>query len=83
MSQVHRCSERRSTPDRLFLQDGPDAPPILEALPAADQAEAPALGEMRLLLTSSCTHAILALDGMVVGTLKRDSHPDLVDLVRQ
>ncbi len=62
---------------RIYLHDGPDTPPTTETFSAKDHAEALSLGELRLLLTSTFTHAVVSLDGQVVGSLKRDSQPGL------
>ena len=62
---------------RIYLHDGPDTPPTTEPISAEDHVEALVLGEMRLLLTSTFTHAVVSLDGTVVGSLKRDSQPGL------
>lgn len=67
---------------RIYLHDGPDTPPAAETITANDHVEALVLGEMRLLLTSTYTHAVVALDGDVIGSLKRDSQPGLEELAR-
>ena len=65
---------------RIYLHDGPDTPPATETISANDHVEALVLGEMRLLLTSTFTHAVVSLDGVVLGSLKRDSQPALDEL---
>lgn len=65
---------------RIYLHDGPDTPPAAEIVTANDDVEALVLGEMRLLLSSAFTHAVVSLDGQMVGYLKRDSQPGLDEL---
>lgn len=65
---------------RIYLHDGPDTPPAAETFTANDHAEALVLGELRLLLSSAFTHAVISLEGKVVGSLKRDSQPELDEL---
>ncbi len=68
---------------RIYLHDGPDTPPAVETMTAIDHGEAIVLAEMRLLLTATYTHAVVSLDGQVVGSLKRDSQPGLDELAAQ
>ena len=65
---------------RIYLHDGPDIPPAAETLTAIDHEEALALAELRLLLSSAFTHAVVSLEGQVVGALKRDSQAELREL---
>jgi hypothetical protein len=67
---------------RIHLHSEPDMAPVTETVEAEDHAEALALGEMRLLLTSAFTHAVVSLNGQMVGSLKRDSQASLEDLAR-
>ena len=67
---------------RIHLHSEPDRATATETVVADDHAEALALGEMRLLLTSTFTHAVVSLDGRMVGSLKRDSQGALDDLAR-
>lgn len=65
---------------RIYLHDGPDNPPVTETFLAHDDVEALALGEMRLLLTTEFTHAVVLQDRRRVGSLRRDSQPALEEL---
>lgn len=65
---------------RIYLHDGPDTPPAAETFTATDHVEALVLGELRLFLSSAFTHAVVSLEGQVVGALKRDSQAELREL---
>jgi len=65
---------------RIYLHDGPETQPLVEIVEAGDDAEAVVLGEMRLLLSSAFTHAVVSLNGSNVAFLKRDSQKSLDEL---
>lgn len=65
---------------RIELHDGSDTPVGTETYSARDHVEALVLGELRLLLTSAFTHAVVSRDDEVIGSLKRDGQPTLKEL---
>lgn len=67
---------------RVYLHDGPDTAPATETLAAEDDTEALLLAEMRLLLTSRYTHAVVARGASKIGSLKRDSQDPLDEIAR-